>query len=580
MTRPARVTRFLPLAALALGAGLAPAQAQAPTTGEAVLRALVDAPSIATDAVTTLHAEGDRLYIGPRLVTLEDGVFRFVDDRALTPAQGTEVFSLDVEGSTAWAGLGRAGANDAQTAAGFAYSTDADSSDADWTRVGSALDVPGDSLQRYGRFLLPAFPVTAPELAAPFGIDYHAPTGTVWSANALAGLRSLAPREDGTYDDADWRREVLPPDFADRIEPTDSLGFFVGPPQPNGAGNANHEAYSVLAQQGGTAVSNTVWVGTTNGINWSSDEDVFVFEIRDEETGEVVETFTERAWNHRSFDGSPGGLPGNFVLVIEEQDTFVSPGLTPPPVWIATFVADSQSEQRPGVVVTRDGGRTFETKLFGESVLDFAFSTDGTVYAAGGGGLFTSRDGGETWTTTSDFLAADTDQPGLRPGGYLPVVRGLTGFAVAITREDGTGAETLYLGTGQGLLASEDGGATWSLFRADPGFDPDQPTAGPDRPCSPCARPNPFSPRANGEVLIDFPYAGDGSARALVYDVAGVLVREIDEPRPRPSSALLGTASVAWDGRDDDGVRVANGPYFFAVKAGGETYTGKILVLQ
>ena len=581
MTRPDRVTRFFPLAALALGAGLA--QAQAPTTGEAALRALVDAPSIATDAVTLLHAEGDRLYVGPRLVTLEDGRFRFVDDRAVTPAEDTEVFSLDAEGGVVWAGLGRAGANDDATAAGFAYTTDAEVEDPDWTRVGSALDVPGDTLQRYGQFLIPAFPVTAPENAAPFGVDYHAPTGVVWSANFFAGLRSLAPREDGSYDAADWRREVLPPDYAERIDPTDETLSFdggLGPPQPGGInGQANHVAYSVLAQEGGSVVSNTVWVGTTNGINWSSDQDVFVFEIRDE-SGEVVETFTERAWSHRAFDGSAEGLPGNFVLAIAENDAVPTTGQTPPDVWIATFVADSQTEERPGVVVTRDGGRTFETRLFGESVFDFAFSTDGTVYAAGGGGLFTSRDGGDTWTTTSDFLAADTAQPGLRPGGYLPVVRGLTGFAVAITREDGTGDETLYLGTGQGLLASEDGGARWALFRADPGFDPDAPEASPDRPCAPCARPNPFSPRANGEVLIDFPYAGSGSAQVRIYDVAGVLVRHIDEPRPRPSSALLGTASVGWDGRDADGVRVANGPYVYAVQADGETYTGKILVLQ
>ena len=578
MTRPLRVTRTFPARLFALGSALgallaAPAQAQAPATGEAALRALRDAPSIATDAVTSLHAEGDRLYVGPRLVILENGRFRFADDSALTPAEGTEVFSLDVEGETAWAGLGRAGTDGAQTAAGFAFSTDGG---AEWDRVGNALDAPSDTLQQYGGLLLPAIPVTAAENAAPFGIDYDAGTETVWSANTLAGLRSLAPRADGTYNAADWQREVLPPDFAERIEPTDSLGFFVGPPQQSGAGNANHVAYSVLVQQGGA--SNTVWVGTANGINWSSDEDVFVFEIRDT-TGAVTETFAERAWNHRSFDGSPGGLPGNFVLAVEEQGFEESTGEGLTSIWIAAFVAESGTEERPGVAVTRDGGQTFDTKLFGESVFDFAFGADGTVYAAGGGGLFTSRDGGETWTTTSDFLASDTDQPGLRPGGYLPVNRGLTGFAVAVTRAAGTGAETLYLGTGQGLLASADGGATWTLYRADPGFDPDQPTAGPDRPCAPCARPNPFSPRANGEVLIDFPYT-DGSARVRIYDIAGVLVRSLDEPRPRPSSALLGTASIGWNGLDDDGLRVANGPYFFVVQADGETFTGKILVLQ
>ena len=576
--RPARLLSALALPALAISAWLAPAAAAQPATAPALgaeaVRALTDAPSIALDAVTSLHAEGDRLYIGPRLVILEDGRFRFADDPSLTPTQNAEVFSIDVEDSTAWVGLGAAGSNGAQAAAGFAFSTDAG---AEWSRVGNPLDAPGDTLLRYGQLLLPALPVVSIDNAAPFGIDVDPATGTVWSANTLAGLRSLQPREDGTYNAADWRREVLPPDDADQISPLDSVGFVVGPTQPGGFGNANHIAYSVLAQRGGVAPSNTVWAGTANGVNFSSDQDIFVFEIRDQETDEVIETFTERAWQHRTFDGSPGGLPGNFVLAIEEQP-IVSTGQTPNPVWIACFVAESQTEERPGVAVTRDGGRSFETVLFGESVFDFAFSSTGTVYAAGGGGLFTSTDGGRTWTTTSDFFAADQGQPGLL-SGYLPLTRGLTGFAVAVAQDPDTDAETLYLGTGEGLLQSRDGGATWGLFRADPGFDPDAPSAGPDRPCAPCARPNPFSPRVNGEVLIDFPYTA-GSARALIYDIAGVLVREISESRPRPSSALLSTASIGWDGRDDDGVRVANGPYFFAVKADGETFTGKILVLQ
>jgi hypothetical protein len=35
-----------------------------------------------------------------------------------------------------------------------------------------------------------------------------------------------------------------------------------------------------------------------------------------------------------------------------------------------------------------------------------------------------------------------------------------------------------------------------------------------------------------------------------------------------------------WDGYDDDGNRVANGVYFYEVDAGGESLTGKILVLE
>jgi hypothetical protein len=572
------VTRLLPAAGLALGLSVSAVQAQpatAPVTGEAAVRALTEIPGLATNAVTSLHAEGDRLYIGPRLVILEDGAFRFVEDESLSPTAGAEIFSIDAEGDLGWVGLGAVGATGAQQTAGFAYSTDGG---AEWSRIGNALDAPTDTLQQYGILTLPVLPVTALDDTAPFGIDVDGRTGEVWSANTVGGLRRISPREDGTYASSDWQRVVLPPDFADRITPRDTTGFFVGPTQPNGLGNANYIVYSVLVQPGGSAGDRpaTVWAGSARGLNWSSAADIDTLVFVDE-NDVPVDTLVERAWNRQTFDGSPGGLPGNFVFALASQPTFAG-DREPDPVWIATFVAESQTEERPGVAVTRDGGQTFETVLFGESVFDFAFSADGTVYAAGGGGLFTSTDDGRTWTVTGDFLAADPDEPGLR-SGYLPVTRGLTGLAVAVTRDEDSGDETLYLGTGEGLLQSADGGRTWALFRADPGFDPDAPSTTPDRPCSPCARPNPFSPRTNGEVLIDFPYT-NGTARVLLYDIAGTLVREISEPSPRPASVLLGTSSVAWDGRDEAGVRVANGPYFFVAKADGETFTGKILVLQ
>jgi flagellar hook assembly protein FlgD len=41
-----------------------------------------------------------------------------------------------------------------------------------------------------------------------------------------------------------------------------------------------------------------------------------------------------------------------------------------------------------------------------------------------------------------------------------------------------------------------------------------------------------------------------------------------------------GIREVTWDGTDDGGLRVANGPYFYAVRSGGDTFWGKILIIE
>ncbi len=79
------------------------------------------------------------------------------------------------------------------------------------------------------------------------------------------------------------------------------------------------------------------------------------------------------------------------------------------------------------------------------------------------------------------------------------------------------------------------------------------------------AGPNPFSDE------VAFSYAGTGLAASLtvaVYDLSGHCVwRGEDE----------NTRSLSWDGRGDDGARLANGAYIYIIVAGKgtDTFTGK-----
>jgi hypothetical protein len=141
-------------------------------------------------------------------------------------------------------------------------------------------------------------------------------------------------------------------------------------------------------------------------------------------------------------------------------------------------------------------------------------------------------------------------------------------FSVATTRD------ALWVGTGDGLLRSTDDGFTWQLFRVEVPLHPDEPSdAVPD--VETFAYPNPFSPAVNRFTRIRYELARADDVDIRIFDFGMNLVRRlIDE------SQSEGIREVTWDGTDDGGLRVANGPYFYAVRSGGDTFWGKILIIE
>ena len=293
----------------------------------------------------------------------------------------------------------------------------------------------------------------------------------------------------------------------------------------------NFQAFAVLADEAGR-----IWAGTVGGLNVSLDQGV--------------------SWRHfRTEDG----LLGNWIISIEEQP---QPG-GEPAIWATNWTGIGAGE-RFGVVVTRDGGQTFEAALQGERIYDFAFRGE-TVYAAGENGLFISNDGGLTWRTVRDF--ADPTQPDrtFRPGARV--------FAVATTND------ALWVGTEDGLFRSLDGGNSWRVFRAEVPLSPEGlPSIIPAErvpKVDSYAYPNPFSPASDRFVRIRYKLDRDEQVQLRIFDFGMNLVRSLTDERQ-----AAGEREVSWDGADDRGARVANGTYFYAVEAGGETFWGKILVLE
>jgi len=508
---------------------------------------LVRSPSILSNSITNLGSSGESIWVGPYLNVSHDGGETWQATN-VEPLQGfnNSVYSLSVQGQTIWAGIGNQSSlttdnGEDQTInepRGLLFSSDGGNS---WilrsptppsdrpSGATGLIDHPDDSLITYGSVILPTLPVTVLPQSPPWDIDHDPDSGTVWVAGQLAGIRRS--RDLGKT----WERIVLPPDTTSYLAP--ELGynfpFFV---QPVGIPESlfrglNFQAFSVLVDELGI-----VWVGTVGGLNRSDDGGI--------------------RWNHYT---SQDGFLGNWIISIEEQPR----GALPPAIWAVNWPGVGRN-QRYGVSVTRDGGVTFETTLHGEQCYDFAFDRM-NIYVACDRGLYQSTDDGITFFVQNNFVDRNNSSRSTREGASV--------YSVAVTDH------ALWLGTQDGLLKSEDHGISWEIYRTDVPLNPsglasiipmDQVPE-----VSTYAYPNPFSPATDRLIRLRYDLTQDQSVVLRIFDFGMTLVREISS-----LSGSVGANEIPWDGTDDHGARLANGPYFYAVKANEGTFWGKILIAE
>ena len=512
--------------------------AQPVFSGDATFEGL---PIGARNGSSNLHVEGGRLYSGPRLVFSDDGQsFTFVDDPAFNPnASGrVTIFSMDVEGDVIWTGLGfvdRDSDGEPQTAAGFAFSTDGGDT---WTYRFPQLDAQDDDTVVYGISTLTALPVIVPQQSPPFDVDYDPVTGDVWMAGFASGVRRSSDMG------ATWDRIVLPPDTTDRIDPQTLYDFDYAPIR-GGQQQNGFLGFAVLVDEAGT-----VWAGTAAGVSRSDTSDI------DPATG-------DRAWRRFAKDGTGQSIAGNFVVSIEEQPMDSARN----PVWIIGWPADDPSEEFNLTVWQGDdenGDPIFEPKLLTSArIFDVAFNGN-SVYVAGRDGLYISEDGGDTWRTVTTFRNPQ--------GNIIPIDSDSGVFSVAVVNPD-TPDAVLWVGHGDGLMKSTDGGATWTAFRVNVPTNPATPTEAVPT-VDAYAYPNPFTPGVDGFCRIHLDLTADGTANLRIFDFGMQLVRELE------ASVRVGANEILWDGLTDGGTRIANGTYFYVVDVGGREATGKILVLR
>jgi cytochrome c peroxidase len=80
---------------------------------------------------------------------------------------------------------------------------------------------------------------------------------------------------------------------------------------------------------------------------------------------------------------------------------------------------------------------------------------------------------------------------------------------------------------------------------------------------------------AHGAVTIRFALRDPGSVTLAIFDVNGRRVRTLAS-----RSFTAGEHSIAWDGRDENGGRVATGAYFYRITNGSASRVGKVIQIR
>ena len=331
----------------------------------------------------------------------------------------------------------------------------------------------------------------------------------VWTTSKGGGLRRHAWAADYT-DYLDW--EVVTPD-TNKFHPSADL---------------NHIAFAVVYAEG------TLWVGTADGINKSTDEG--------------------RTWTNYTHLSS--GISGNFVTAMAWQDSTHA-------LWAATWRAEGLTEHY-GVTKTTNGGATWEVVLDDTRAQhvtgmlttvrahNFGFD-DSIAYVCDDAGLWKSPDSGDSWGLFPPMKDAQTSKQ-----FYETTIYSTLAFE-----------GQLWVGSTEGLALSGDMGNTWHLFQAA------LPLAHPARATDTYAYPNPYSPERFPVVRFRYNNTSAGNVSVSIFDFSMTKVADAVSDVSRPA----GEQYEIWDGRKDGEV-IANGTYFYRIKKPGGDVWGKVVILD
>ena len=466
----------------------------------------------------------------------------------LLPAGGISAMAASLQGREMLIAV--AGSeNDIPVGKGIAYTVNATDSLV-WEYFnqpvdGQAANPPFDSAKWSGEdgvLYFAALPITVTQANVTYDIAFS--DKFAWIASWAGGLRRYRYK----FSDDDWQPVPLPMD--DQFElitcgAFDSNGdstyvevinkskitvaphkmyvlrdYYLNPRDPIDGGNHNHKAFSVLVY------SDTIWVGTANGINRG---------IIDASADDCID------WEHYSYPTH--GLSGNFVVGLALQ---MYKGKRV--IWAATVNADDPTEQR-GVSYTINDGLSWNTALLGERVYNIT-AQDSLVFAATANGLWKTEDG-INWARYNPARQA-IPVPNTAIHSTDEVLANEV-YSVAFDSRPYYGDNSIWIGTGDGAAHSYDlDGLNWKIFRAEYDQDEDY------------AYPNPFSPYTHNVI------GGEGYVRFHTNEWSGTFVIDLDVYNFAMEKVFAGSfdrrdassGALKWNGRDTQGRLVNNGVYF------------------
>ena len=88
--------------------------------------------------------------------------------------------------------------------------------------------------------------------------------------------------------------------------------------------------------------------------------------------------------------------------------------------------------------------------------------------------------------------------------------------------------------------------------------------------------PNPFNP----ETWIPYELSQDSAVKVWIYDVGGQLVRWMEVGFQEAGIYSSREKAIYWDGKSQDGERVASGVYFYNIEMGEESQTRRMVILK